>query len=467
MRPCQHSDVYTDCSPAAAEAGYVRPPPDKRWGAVTFSGRKDSSWSLATYHQALDNNEAFPGPLVLPGDDLAEDSEYPPQSLRSWNTYNKKLPVTMERKTIYVVPPPNITKDVKRCMKDWEKPRVPKDSLIPGLPDDISSSRTGDVVDYLKAFYHKMEVKALDQPFEWAPWDTPATKPKSKKAKTEPPRIGLVTPGPASELVGIRYRPSLDGIAKIQLNLDDMLDALLECIPSDAYAIVMLADHDLYENDDDDFCCGRAYGESRIAIVSSFRYHPSLDQYSDIDMSHMWPASHCREYVDDQCDQGRRPAKKQKMTKGKTSPPSAIRAAIQAANMVPKPKTRDEWAGIWFSRVARTTSHELGHCLGMDHCVYYACSMQGTGRIAEDVRQPPYLCPVCVTKLSTALCIFVANGSVFQLQRQFIKGRYSALKEFCGKWDHVAMFAGFQAWIEKRLEEIQGFEEEAAKAGTR
>jgi archaemetzincin len=33
----------------------------------------------------------------------------------------------------------------------------------------------------------------------------------------------------------------------------------------------------------------------------------------------------------------------------------------------------------------------LGHCFGIAHCVYYACSMQGTASIIENSKQPLYL----------------------------------------------------------------------------
>ncbi|KAK0723486.1 hypothetical protein B0T26DRAFT_750749 [Lasiosphaeria miniovina] len=64
---------------------------------------------------------------------------------------------------------------------------------------------------------------------------------------------------------------------------------------------------------------------------------------------------------------------------------------------------------LWLSRVARTAVHELGHCFCLDYCVYYACVMQGTTGLAEDTRQPPYLCPVCLKKLTRALADVVGK----------------------------------------------------------
>lgn len=33
----------------------------------------------------------------------------------------------------------------------------------------------------------------------------------------------------------------------------------------------------------------------------------------------------------------------------------------------------------------------------------FACAMQGTASMAEDLRQPPYLCPVCAKKVARAV----------------------------------------------------------------
>ena len=58
-------------------------------------------------------------------------------------------------------------------------------------------------------------------------------------------------------------KPAPDGLFEGQLDLNDLLDGLIEMLPEDAYAIVMLVRQDMYESEEDDFCCGRAYGGSR------------------------------------------------------------------------------------------------------------------------------------------------------------------------------------------------------------
>ena len=80
----------------------------------------------------------------------------------------------------------------------------------------------------------------------------------------------------------------------------------------------------------------------------------------------------------------------------------------------------------------------------MDHCVYYACVMQATASLPEDVRQPPYLCPVDLAKMLRATG--ADEGE-----------RYEALLAFCGRHEGGAAgwFTAFQAWILGRLRELK------------
>jgi archaemetzincin len=82
----------------------------------------------------------------------------------------------------------------------------------------------------------------------------------------------------------------------------------------------------------------------------------------------------------------------------------------------------------------------------MDHCVYYACIMQGTAGMAEDVRQPPFLCPVCLKKLARA----VLECRLDSGEDQYLRRRDMALRQFCKEWASVGMFAGFGAWLDQK-----------------
>jgi archaemetzincin len=66
--------------------------------------------------------------------------------------------------------------------------------------------------------------------------------------------------------------------------------------------------------------------------------------------------------------------------------------------------------------------------------------MQGTASIAEDARQPPYLCPVDLAKVLRATGVTEFD-------------RHRALLKFCKKHSDVQLFAAFEAWIESVLKE--------------
>ncbi|KAH9484637.1 Archaemetzincin-2 [Psilocybe cubensis] len=221
-------------------------------------------------------------------------------------------------------------------------------------------------------------------------------------------------------------------------------------LPQDAYAILLLVNHDLFEDDDDEFVCGRAYGASRISVIATARYNPALDGIQEVEREHAWPASHCQSYIMkciDASDSTKHPKKKSKVdsdlnVQDDQNATSPMRAALSAYVNTPpltNSSPQDIITGTWLARVCRTSSHELGHCFGMDHCVYYACIMQGSGTVIEDVRQPPYLCPVDLSKLLKAC------GTTEEAQLE-------ALLVFCERFPKVQLFMAFAAWIRaKRL----------------
>jgi archaemetzincin len=60
-------------------------------------------------------------------------------------------------------------------------------------------------------------------------------------------------------------------------------------------------------------------------------------------------------------------------------------------------------------RNLQLVAHELGHIFSMQHCVYYACTMNGSNSLAETDRQPLHLCPVCLQKIAYANGLDVAD----------------------------------------------------------
>jgi archaemetzincin len=54
-------------------------------------------------------------------------------------------------------------------------------------------------------------------------------------------------------------------------------------------------------------------------------------------------------------------------------------------------------------RALKLATHETGHALGLEHCVFYRCVMNGVRTLEEVERQPLHACPVCLAKLGAAL----------------------------------------------------------------
>ena len=99
----------------------------------------------------------------------------------------------------------------------------------------------------------------------------------------------------------------------------------------------------------------------------------------------------------------------------------------------------DERNKLLLVRSCRLLVHEIAHLLGIDHCIYYECCMNGSGHLDEDFRQPMFLCPVDLRKLAH-LCGFDVVS-----RYEGLRGFFDALK----LRDEVA-------WIDERLSFIKG-----------
>ncbi|KAG8525835.1 uncharacterized protein KY384_000595 [Bacidia gigantensis] len=407
---CKHARISFEPSNHAETVGFHRPQKQQR---ATAAGLRKG--------QFIDET-SFPGPLVVPGDDLAVDPRWRAQSLRSWKGEKDRNAVTPGRKTIYVAGPPAIS-DEMRHMRSWDVPtgvKTGNQSELHTVPD------TREVAEYLSVFYHGMPVKMLQphqSPLRYTVWEDSLESHHGQRSAPKHKAVALET---STEAVRIRCRPCPDGGFPYQLNLNDLLDVVISILPLDAYCLLLLVGQDLYEDEDDDFCCGRAYGGSRCAVVSYARYNPTLleSQITRLDVMHPWPASHCMAYVESLAKSGQRwegqtkysrkgDHKGKKKTKPEvidltssppTSPATVVQETKSACHAAIHAYTANaESVSSWLASICRTASHELGHCLGLDHCVYYACAMQGTASVAEDLRQPLYLCPIDLEKLGASL----------------------------------------------------------------
>ncbi|RMJ11691.1 hypothetical protein CDV36_008669 [Fusarium kuroshium] len=465
MTPCSHESLYTDCTTIADRIGFKRPSLERRLLAASTSGKRRRD-TFPIPKDAMMNKETFPGPLVLPSDFLTQLNHDTPlyhQSCKLWRGYTRNE-VDEDRNKIFVLAPPIFSEPVGEDSDSWDKPIVPESDAGPELPKwTASSTQLKDLNDYLAAFYHPMTIQQSKMQLKWRPYN--GTPPKEGQMY-----ICLEVPS-VHDLFLIRCRPGKDGVSRMQIHAPDLLDAVLNRMPPKAHATVLLVDFDLYylgDDENNDFTITKAYGASRIVVVSTFRLHPGLDKMLDVDREHMWPASHCKFYadglVDREIDQEEevQTAKRRKVSQDENlesdelpKSVSALPAAIEAYKKAPEPKTVDELASLWLARVAFAVSRGLGYCFGMEHCTYYACIMQGVSSTRQQSHIPPYLCPICTTKLSWELGPLLDSGSKINLQRRWVKEQAVALKEFCGKQNNVAQFSAFEAWLGRRIEDIE------------
>ncbi|KAF4974955.1 hypothetical protein FZEAL_8218 [Fusarium zealandicum] len=421
---CQHDELYIDCTPAAEEAGFKRPDLSKRLAAVTLSGTQPGA-PISTHKEIMSNDLTFPGPLGLPGDTITDDPHYKPRSFKMWHGTRGRTPVTGDNRIIYVMEPPLMSRDVRDLMKDWHQPVLPEDELDPQLPTwNSSTAHMPDLVDYLRAFFLTMDVRSIPTKRKWQRWDAN----KNPKSMNPTQRyIGLKNPGKDGGLFPVRYRQGFHDCSRMQLNVDDIAEALVNKAEN-VYAIIMLVDFDLYDADNH-FLAGQSYPERRVAIMSPFRHNPALDARSEFWRDHMWPASHCKTYANMLCKVDNDGPRQFTVSSSHTT--SALSAATRAFREVPEPQTTSQLANNWLSRVCFSASHHLMRCFAVEHCIYYACLMQACDTMRQDVSNP-------FTELDVPR------------QRSWIAEHTSALKGFCSQWSDVPQFAAFGAWLGAR-----------------
>ncbi len=92
---------------------------------------------------------------------------------------------------------------------------------------------------------------------------------------------------------------------------------------------------------------------------------------------------------------------------------------------------------IMLRRACQLVVHEAGHAFGLEHCVKYECTMNGSNSLDESDRQPLHLCPLCLEKL--------------KWNRGFdVRRRYKRLHAFC----HEAGLRTEAAWFAARLNRL-------------
>eukprot|EP01051_Picozoa_sp_SAG22_P003473 SAG22_NODE_170_length_16713_cov_33.746298_5_plen_393_part_00 len=159
---------------------------------------------------------------------------------------------------------------------------------------------------------------------------------------------GGVSMWPAGWVLDLPHRR--EGSA-IQLQIDGVLDMLRQASrPADALMVVAVTMLELFDSPPDLFVAGMAQGNTRVAVFSLTRYHPGL-RFS----SEFW-------------------YKVQRKSKSKSKGKGQGKGGGKDGSLL-------------LQRCCKLLVHEVGHLLGLDHCVHYACCMNGSGHLAEDFAQ--------------------------------------------------------------------------------
>lgn len=146
----------------------------------------------------------------------------------------------------------------------------------------------------------------------------------------------LVMPASISRRVGNSPSPTF----RQQFRAGDLIEVLQRRRPNDAAVYFGVAGVDLYA-DELNFVFGQAEFEQRIGVYSLARLFPEF-----------W------------------------------NKPRRVGDARQALR-----------------RACQVLNHEIGHVLGLSHCVFYKCSMNGSNSLGEADAAPIEFCPICRRKL--------------------------------------------------------------------
>ena len=81
---------------------------------------------------------------------------------------------------------------------------------------------------------------------------------------------------------------------------------------------------------------------------------------------------------------------------------------------------------ILLYRCLKTACHEICHVLGMTHCPYFECLMNGSNLVTEADKKPFALCPICLRKLD-AYCQITNCGGAEKFNGNGLAERYTNL----------------------------------------
>lgn len=180
-----------------------------------------------------------------------------------------------------------------------------------------------------------------------------------------------------------------------QLHGGSVLNRIKQIMPADAICLMALTMSDIYDTPPDLFVAGLAAGNHRVGVFSLRRYDPTLT----------FSQEHWHQITESSSE-------------------------VPSQHIIKK---------TVLQRSCKLLVHEISHLLGVDHCIWYSCCMNGSGHLEEDFRQSMHLCPVDLRKLQR-LCGFDVVKRYQRLaeffkmhglaeEEKWVKGRLSYITE--------------------------------------
>jgi len=90
----------------------------------------------------------------------------------------------------------------------------------------------------------------------------------------------------------------------------------------------------------------------------------------------------------------------------------------------------DSTRRLVLNRLIKTTTHEFLHMLGLQHCIQFACVLNGSNSLDESDKKPSIICPECLAKLDIIFPAFTEK--YFPASLKFYKKyQFNEEQEFC------------------------------------
>ena len=234
---------------------------------------------------------------------------------------------------------------------------------------DKTRLKYDDLIEYSKCFFSSDSVKVMSHKIN--------VKLERKQNKRGYGFDFNATYDNVTRKLSVRHDETTNSTQILAQSLFKLLNSIK---PNDASCLIAFTEYDLYADFTDLFVAGLCDGDLRVGVFSCFRYHPKL--------------KYCEENWFDA-----------KIAKNKLD------------------KDASSIYNVMLERSCKLLVHETCHLLGLEHCVYMDCCMNGSGHLEEDFRQSMFLCPVDLKKLS--LIIDFDPIDRYERMREFFVKHYS------------------------------------------